>query len=70
MLSLVLKLGEERIMFEVKSQDIRSLLDVLKMSVILDSDGGTWEIRPEETLYFEAYPPHFEIDCKPKNDQP
>ncbi len=64
MLTLTLKLDKEIIILDVTNQDINMLLAVLKNSTILDTEGGTWKIEPDEELYFEDYPPHFEISCR------
>lgn len=64
MLSLILKLGDERSVIEITNQDINLLLEALKNSIILDSEGDTWIIEPSEELYFDSFPPHFEISCK------
>ena len=68
MLALVLNLGDEKLILELPGYDVNPMLDSLKISVILDSDGGEWIINPYTDLYFEAYPPHFEIDCKTRED--
>ena len=64
MLALQLKLGEETLILEIPGYDVNPLLDSLKSSIILDSDGSEWRIKPDEKLYFEPYPPHFEIVCR------
>ena len=64
MLTLTLKLDREIIVIDVSKQDINVLLSALKNSTILDTEGGTWKIEPDAELFFEDYPPHFEISCK------
>jgi hypothetical protein len=66
MLTLILKLGEEKLIVDIPGYDVNPLLNSLKSSVILDSDGVEWIIDSDETLYFESFPPHFEISCDPK----
>jgi hypothetical protein len=67
MLALVLKLDEEKIIIESDGRNLIAMLEALRESTILDSEGDTWIIAPDAVLYFEAYPPHFEIACKQKN---
>ena len=64
MLALILKMGEKKEIVELNNDDVRPLLESLKASIIIDSEGAPWIIDPDATLYFESYPPHFEIDCK------
>ncbi len=64
MLTLTLKLDQEIIVIDVTNQDINALLSALRNSTILDTEGGTWTIDPNTELFFEDYPPHFEISCK------
>ena len=64
MLALILKMGEEKNIVETSGNDIKGLLATLRESTIIDSEGAEWIIDPNATLYFEAYPPHFEIECK------
>ena len=67
MLALILKLGDEEEIVEITNLDLNIFLESLKKSTILDVDGNAWIIDPDEELYFEAYPPHFQIACKEKD---